>query len=143
MLVSYVVKGILLWVSAMESVWEEETGDSLLSSGAKRLTILRGHLESGSSISSRSLEAVTTSAEIAPKFSGGAGTLTVVDNRTGKKYEFDISEGGTVKATDFKKVSTRCRLLCLVTIGFVSCNLLVFDVECNVCQWQSTFCSTI
>ncbi|KAG0590595.1 hypothetical protein KC19_1G112800 [Ceratodon purpureus] len=89
---------------AMESVWEEETGDSLLSSGAKRLTILRGHLESGSSISSRSLEAVTTSAEIAPKFSGGAGTLTVVDNRTGKKYEFDISEGGTVKATDFKKI---------------------------------------
>lgn len=89
----------------MDVTWEEEMGvPSLLTSGAKRLAILRGHLESGSNYSSRSLEAVTTSAEIAPKFSGGAGTLTVVDNRTGKKYEFEISEGGTVKATDFKKV---------------------------------------
>lgn len=108
----------------MESIWEEETGGSLLTSGAnKRLAILRGHLESGSEFSSRSLEAVATSAEIAPRFSGGAGTLTVVDNRTGKKYEFEISEGGTVKATDFKKVSVRCMLLCFVNFSSVSCNL--------------------
>lgn len=50
------------------------------------------------------LEAFTVSAQTAPSFSGGAGTLTIVDNRTGKKYEIGISEGGTVKATDFKKV---------------------------------------
>jgi len=92
----------------MDVTWEEEIGaPSLLPSGAKRLAILRGHLESASNSSSRSLEVVKTSAEIAPNFSGGAGTLTVVDNRTGKKYEFEISEGGTVKATDFKKVSER------------------------------------
>lgn len=85
-------------VSAMEGAWEEEAG-------AKRLAILRGHLESGSNSHFSSLELVLTSAETAPKFSGGSGTLTVVDNRTGKKYELEISEGGTVKATDFKKVS--------------------------------------
>ena len=94
----------------MENIWEEETGTSLLTLGAKRLAILRGHLESGSNRPSRSLEIVTTSAEIAPNFSGGAGTLTVVDNRTGKKYEFEISEGGTVKATDFKNVRIWCML---------------------------------
>lgn len=77
-------------------------------SSMKRLSILQGHLESGSSSGSPLLEAFTVSAspmlESAPKFSGGAGTLMIVDNRTGKKYEFAISEGGTVKATDFKKV---------------------------------------
>lgn len=82
----------------MEGAWEEEAG-------TKRLAILRGHLESGSNSYSSSLELELTSAETAPKFSGGPGTLTVVDNRTGKKYELEISEGGTVKATDFKKVS--------------------------------------
>ncbi|MCI11658.1 citrate synthase glyoxysomal-like [Trifolium medium] len=32
------------------------------------------------------------------------GTLTVVDERTGKKYQVEVSRDGTVKATDFKKV---------------------------------------
>lgn len=73
-------------------------------SASKRLSILQGHLESGSSSCSPMLEAFTVSAETAPRFSGGAGTLTIVDNRTGKKYEIGISEGGTVKATDLKKV---------------------------------------
>ena len=40
-----------------------------------------------------------------PKPGGGEGTLTVVDNRTGKKYEIKISEGGTIKATDLKKIT--------------------------------------
>lgn len=31
--------------------------------------------------------------------------MTVVDNRTGKKYEISISEGGTIKATDLKKIT--------------------------------------
>lgn len=51
------------------------------------------------------LEVFTVSGETAPDFSGGPGTLTVVDNRTGKKYESKISKGGTVKAMDFKKVN--------------------------------------
>lgn len=79
-------------------------GPEMSLSTMKRLSILQGHLESGSSVASTTLEAFTVSAEIAPQFSGGAGSLTIVDNRTGKKYEIPISEGGTVKATDFKKV---------------------------------------
>ncbi|MCI94157.1 citrate synthase glyoxysomal-like, partial [Trifolium medium] len=31
------------------------------------------------------------------------GTLTIVDERTGKKYQVEVSRDGTVKATDFKK----------------------------------------
>ncbi|GAU12391.1 hypothetical protein TSUD_253420 [Trifolium subterraneum] len=34
------------------------------------------------------------------------GTLTIVDERTGKKYQVEVSQDGTVKATDFKKIST-------------------------------------
>ncbi|RYR27468.1 hypothetical protein Ahy_B01g051499 isoform A [Arachis hypogaea] len=33
------------------------------------------------------------------------GTLTVVDERTGKKYYIQVSPEGAVKATDFKKIS--------------------------------------
>lgn len=32
------------------------------------------------------------------------GTLTVVDERTGKKYQIEVSPEGTVRASDFKKV---------------------------------------
>lgn len=83
---------------------DEDIGLRLSTSSSRRVAILRNHLESGNTSSSHSLETLAVSAEIAPKFSGGSGTLTVVDNRTGKKYEFEISEGGTLKATDFQKV---------------------------------------
>ncbi|KAJ1378990.1 Citrate synthase [Sesbania bispinosa] len=33
------------------------------------------------------------------------GTLTIVDERTGKKYQVEVSREGTVKATDLKKIS--------------------------------------
>jgi citrate synthase len=33
------------------------------------------------------------------------GVLAVVDTRTGKRYEVKVSEDGTVRATDFKKVA--------------------------------------
>jgi citrate synthase len=36
------------------------------------------------------------------------GTLTIVDERTGKKYQVQVSPDGTVKATDLKKVVTLC-----------------------------------
>lgn len=35
---------------------------------------------------------------------GGPGTLTVADNRTGKKYEIPISDHGTINATDLKQI---------------------------------------
>ncbi|KAJ6755944.1 CITRATE SYNTHASE 1 PEROXISOMAL-RELATED [Salix purpurea] len=34
------------------------------------------------------------------------GVLTVIDERTGKKYQIQVSQDGTVKASDFKKIST-------------------------------------
>jgi citrate synthase len=33
------------------------------------------------------------------------GSITVVDGRTGTKYEIKVSDQGTIRATDFKKVS--------------------------------------
>ncbi|KAJ6680312.1 CITRATE SYNTHASE [Salix purpurea] len=34
------------------------------------------------------------------------GALTVIDERTGKKYRIPVSQDGTVKSSDFKKIST-------------------------------------
>ncbi|KAJ3692101.1 hypothetical protein LUZ60_012451 [Juncus effusus] len=34
------------------------------------------------------------------------GSISLIDQRTGKKYEFKVSDEGTVKATDFKKITT-------------------------------------
>lgn len=34
------------------------------------------------------------------------GSLTIVDERTGKKYQVPVSEDGTVKSVDLKKVYT-------------------------------------
>ncbi|GFR42004.1 hypothetical protein Agub_g2818 [Astrephomene gubernaculifera] len=39
-----------------------------------------------------------------PAPGGGRGTLTVVDNRTGKKYTIEISEGGTINAQSLKQI---------------------------------------
>jgi len=39
-----------------------------------------------------------------PSPGGGAGTITITDNRTGKKYDLKISEGGTIRATDLKQI---------------------------------------
>uniref|UniRef100_A0A061QZK6 Citrate synthase n=1 Tax=Tetraselmis sp. GSL018 TaxID=582737 RepID=A0A061QZK6_9CHLO len=40
-----------------------------------------------------------------PAPGGGPGTLTVRDNRTGKEYEVEISDHGTVRASDLKKIT--------------------------------------
>ena len=41
------------------------------------------------------------------------GTVTVVDERTGKKYQIEVTPDGTVRASDFKKV-----LLMLIPLPF-------------------------
>jgi len=46
----------------------------------------------------------TGAVEERPAPGGGRGTLTVVDNRTGKKYTLEISEGGTVNASQLKQI---------------------------------------
>lgn len=43
--------------------------------------------------------------EARPTPGGGAGTLTVKDSRTGKEYVVPVDEHGSVKATDFKKIT--------------------------------------
>ncbi|KAI3932946.1 hypothetical protein MKW98_029179, partial [Papaver atlanticum] len=34
------------------------------------------------------------------------GSLTIIDERTGKKYQIQVSENGTIKAADFRKITT-------------------------------------
>lgn len=36
---------------------------------------------------------------------GGPGSLTVIDNRTGRRYEIAVSDHGTIKATDLKQIT--------------------------------------
>uniref|UniRef100_A0A7S1SRM1 Citrate synthase n=1 Tax=Tetraselmis chuii TaxID=63592 RepID=A0A7S1SRM1_9CHLO len=45
-----------------------------------------------------------TAAAVRPTPGGGPGVLTVKDSRTGKEYEVEISDQGTIKAADFQKI---------------------------------------
>lgn len=77
-----------------------------------RLAVLSAHqftavtAESPSyAASSTLLERSAVSAQVGPRAPGNlGGRLTVIDGRTGKKYEVEVSEEGTVRATDLKKV---------------------------------------
>lgn len=72
-----------------------------------RLAVLSAHLAAASEDLLSGLDAspvLGTEMEQAPGNLGGL--LTVIDSRTGKKFEIKISEEGTVKTTDFKKVSS-------------------------------------
>ncbi|KAK6134413.1 hypothetical protein DH2020_031845 [Rehmannia glutinosa] len=51
------------------------------------------------------LESSGCSAAVAPP-PNLKGSLIMVDERTGKKYQVQVSEEGTIKATDFKKITT-------------------------------------
>ncbi|KAG1671004.1 hypothetical protein FOA52_014246 [Chlamydomonas sp. UWO 241] len=72
---------------------------------ASRLSVLSRQVTSGGVVG---VERCDTSAEIAeetrPAPGGGRGTLTVLDNRTGKKYTLEISEGGTLNAQALKQI---------------------------------------
>ena len=52
-----------------------------------------------------SIQSTKASDEKRPLPGGGPGTITIVDNRTGKKYDLKISEGGTIRATDLKQIT--------------------------------------
>lgn len=72
-----------------------------------RLSVITAHLAADYSASSHGLETSSVSAPTAavsppPNLKGA---LTIIDERTGKKYQVPVTEEGTVKATDFKKVS--------------------------------------
>lgn len=72
-----------------------------------RLAVLSAHLlgaGAGEVDAAAGLErAPVSSAQAAPPGSR-AGALAVVDARTGRRYEVKVSEEGTVRATDLKKV---------------------------------------
>ncbi|XP_020089322.1 citrate synthase, glyoxysomal [Ananas comosus] len=74
-----------------------------------RLAVLSGHLAAvsaaggGASPLERSPVSVQ---EIPPPPRNLGGSLAVIDGRSGKKFEFKISDEGTVRATDFKKITT-------------------------------------
>ncbi|XP_022948135.1 citrate synthase, glyoxysomal-like [Cucurbita moschata] len=76
-----------------------------------RLAILAAHLsaaatlepsEMASSLVTHCVSARTT----VPPPEMLKGSLTVVDERTGKRYQIQISEDGTIKANDLKKITT-------------------------------------
>ncbi|KAI3457092.1 hypothetical protein Pfo_013755 [Paulownia fortunei] len=71
-----------------------------------RLAVLSAHLSAsfdqpGAGI----LESSSCSAGVAPP-PNLKGSLILVDERTGKKYQVQVSEEGTIKTTDFKKITT-------------------------------------
>ncbi|XP_028791800.1 citrate synthase, glyoxysomal-like [Neltuma alba] len=75
-----------------------------------RLARLTAHLRPSSTEQldhARSLDPFPLSAQTSILPPGNLkGSLTIVDERTGKKYQIEVSEEGTIKAADFKKIST-------------------------------------
>ncbi|EEF29688.1 citrate synthase, putative [Ricinus communis] len=72
-----------------------------------RLAVLTAHLAAATCLDAAtiSLEANCVSAQVPPP-GNLQGSLTVVDERSGKKYKIPVSENGTVKSSDFKKITT-------------------------------------
>ncbi|KAH0654584.1 hypothetical protein KY289_032262 [Solanum tuberosum] len=74
-----------------------------------RLSVITAHLAADYSSSSSpvlensSVSAPTAAVSPPPNLKGN---LTVIDERTGKKYQVPVTKEGTVKATDFKKITT-------------------------------------
>lgn len=63
-----------------------------------RLAVLSAHLEVSDPMPAATEQWCTSSARSLK------GNLTIVDERTGKKYQVPVSEEGTVKSIDLKKV---------------------------------------
>lgn len=69
-----------------------------------RLAVLSSHLRAAAAAGVGEAARLETSPVSAPAPGPRAGVLAVVDGRTGKRHEVKVSEDGTVRATDFKKV---------------------------------------
>ena len=68
-----------------------------------RLAVLSAHLEVSDQVLPPAIEPWCTSGASEPHGSL-KGSLTIVDERTGKKYQVPVAEDGTVKSIDLKKV---------------------------------------
>lgn len=112
-----------------------------------RLAVLSAHLSASFEKSSAGVlvpSSCSAAVEPPPYLKG---SLILVDDRTGKKYRVEVSEEGTIKATDLKKVFKICRHFCLID----SLNVFVLIlsnrwriyvnlalVYCNfVCSWKN------
>ncbi|KAL1191108.1 Citrate synthase 3, peroxisomal [Cardamine amara subsp. amara] len=72
-----------------------------------RLAVLSAHFAAGSPVVSPAIERCCTLSDMSGAPPGSLkGTLTIVDERTGKKYQVPVSDAGTVKAIDLKKIAT-------------------------------------
>ncbi|RZC92795.1 hypothetical protein C5167_028054 [Papaver somniferum] len=74
-----------------------------------RLSVLSAHLITESETTKfQQLSSLKTSQErvLPPPPLHLKGSFTVIDERTGKKYQIQVSENGTIKAADFKKITT-------------------------------------
>ena len=67
----------------------------------RRVQALSAHVEGGAAAGA-SKGAPDPRVRLAP--GGGPGSLTVVDNRTGSRYEVPVREGGYVSASAFKAI---------------------------------------
>uniref|UniRef100_A0A453LY49 Uncharacterized protein n=1 Tax=Aegilops tauschii subsp. strangulata TaxID=200361 RepID=A0A453LY49_AEGTS len=93
---------LLLCSSSLQSTYFAPTDPMDRADPARgRLAVLSSHLLAAGAEPAAALERSPASAA-AP--GTRAGVLAVVDSRTGKRYEVKVSEDGTVRATDFKKV---------------------------------------
>ncbi|KAF5189996.1 Citrate synthase, glyoxysomal [Thalictrum thalictroides] len=70
----------------------------------KRLAVLQAHLIASEPMRSSLETSIVSAQELIPPPGNLKGSLMIIDERTGKKYEVQVSEEGTVKATDFKKI---------------------------------------
>ncbi|XP_073280860.1 citrate synthase, glyoxysomal-like [Primulina huaijiensis] len=74
-----------------------------------RLAVLSSHLSApnvkAGTVSTGILESSTCSAAVEPPVDV-RGSLEIIDQRTGKRYQVQVSEEGTLKATDLKKITT-------------------------------------
>ncbi|XP_047321407.1 citrate synthase, glyoxysomal-like [Impatiens glandulifera] len=80
-----------------------EFSSSMIAQG--RLAVLSAHLSAASVDSNAFFSFLETSCVSAPP-TNLRGSLTIVDERTGKRYQVPVSEDGTVKATDLKKITS-------------------------------------
>ncbi|CAM8880235.1 hypothetical protein QQ045_021055 [Rhodiola kirilowii] len=72
-----------------------------------RIAVLAAHLTASLDLGPMpSLEALCVSASTVEPPGNLKGVLTLVDERTGRRYQVQVSEDGTVKAADFKKITT-------------------------------------
>ncbi|GBF91260.1 citrate synthase [Raphidocelis subcapitata] len=78
----------------------------MASTANSRLSVLSRQL-SALAVDEDQLQRQATKADesVRPAPGGGRGTLTVVDNRSGKKYTIEITEGGTIPAAALKKIT--------------------------------------